>query len=173
MCCAGSDADSPADEAMDVDIDVGVGPEPGVSDVWLTAAELDLFAGEFNVTDADVAAALRKLLGRRMPIEDVTAAPADSPLRHARRGEPVSWSTNDAIGRQMQAALRERLERINESCFKTPAAIEFLEITSHMASRDRTNLLHWVHKHGDDSLRSCLPKCECHVSKHVHVNLLL
>ena len=156
---AEADYDAPLsdDDAVDGDIRAADG---GDSAVWLTAAEVALFAGEFDVASADIAAALRKLLERKTPNEDAKPAPAGSPFRHAHRGPPVSRSRHDLMGRRMQAALRERLALIKASCFRSPAVLEFLEVTSHLASKDRTNLLHWAHKHGHADLQRWLPKCE-------------
>lgn len=130
---------------------------PG-ADAWLTSEELELFADDFDVTTPEVAAALRKLLERELPNPDVRPAPSNSPLHHGARRPEVKWSTKDMIGRKMQAALRERMKRSEESWFKTPCAREFLDMSASLPSSVRTSLLHWVHRHGDEHLKSCLPK---------------
>ena len=157
----GDAADMSGDD-MSYNGDVGNANDdaPHVSPVWLTEAQRNLFVEEFDVEDPDVAAALRQLLERETPIEDVVPAPEGSPLRHGERRAPVKRSPNDCVGRRMQSALRERMRRANKSRVGITACAEFLDITSHLASSDRTNILHWVHRHCGEKLRSCLPKCK-------------
>ena len=158
------DASEPQDHDHTGDASDNPSGDEHVDEAWLSAEECEMFKGEFDVADLEVASTLRKLLERTT--DNTPTRPARDPkLLHGKRRDPVGGGDWDQRGLEMQAALREQHQVLMDSCFKERAVTSFMHLMSGVPSSLRDNMLKWAHEYGGEELRQALPRCDATLTR--------